>query len=111
MIRDDVCYLITETPAEHGLFDKPRRRGRMVYCRIKSVRSSEFWQAKTAGSELSAVFELADYHEYNGERLLLWKDGEQPRYYKITRTYVTGQGIELTCEEADAYDGEPDLCS
>ena len=100
MVRDDVCWLIKEIQGAHGAFDAPQRVERMVYCQAKSVRASEFWTAMTAGSELAAVFVLSDYHEYDGERLLRW-DG---RLYKVARSYVTGQAIELTCEEADAYD-------
>lgn len=107
MIRDDVCYLITETPGAHGLFDTTTQKERMVFCQVRSVYGSEFWKAKEAGTELSAMFVLSDYHEYNGERLLRWVDGGKSRYYRIIRSYVDGVEIQLTCEEALAYDGQP----
>lgn len=108
MIRDDVCYLISEATASHGIFDKPERTERMVYCQVRSVYGSEFWRAKEAGTELSIVFVLADYREYNGERLLRWENGGESRYYRIVRPYVDGNEIQLTCEEALAYDGSPE---
>lgn len=104
MIRDDVCWLIKETPGGHGVFDKPTRTERMVFCSVESVRSSEFWRAKTAGSDLAMVFVLSNYLEYDGERLLRWENGGTSRYYRIVRSYVTEESVELTCEEVEAYD-------
>lgn len=107
MIRDDVCYLISELPSAHGVFDPPSRAERMVFCQLRSVYGSEFWRAKEAGTELSVVFVLSDYREYNGERMLRWVDGGKSRYYRIVRSYVDGYEVQLTCEEVPAYDGQP----
>ena len=102
MIRDDVCYLITENPAPHGLFEERIRSERMVYCKVSSVGSSEYWRGRTAGIDLSIVFVLSDYTEYNGEKLIRWGD----RYYTVVRTYVNEHSIEITCEEdRHAVDG------
>lgn len=100
MIRDDVCYLIKEEPSPHGLFDQKTRTERMVYCRVNSVTSADYWRAQTAGVDLSVVFILSDYLEYDGEKLIRW--GE--RYYSVVRTYVNQNEIEISCEEAKAYD-------
>lgn len=100
MIRDDVCYLITEDPSPHGLFDDKTLTERMVYCRVNSVSSADYWRGKTAGVDLSVVFVLSDYLEYNGEKLIRWGD----RYYSVVRTYVNQNEIEISCEEAKAYD-------
>lgn len=99
MIRDDVCYLISESPSPHGLFDTVTRTERMVYCRVNSVGSAEFWRGKTAGVDLSIVFVLSDYLEYQGEKLIRWGD----RLYSVVRTYVNQNEIEISCEEAGAY--------
>lgn len=104
MTRSDVIYLVTETPGGHGAFDKVSREERMVYCRVKSVTSADFWRAYENGVSLSLVFVLADRSEYQGERLVRHGD----RYFQIVRTYDTGKGFELTCKEADAYDGDPE---
>lgn len=57
-----------------------------------SVRSSEYWQAKQSGVQLSYVFEIHKF-EYNGEEKMLY-EGEE---YRIERTYEKGDYIELVC--------------
>jgi hypothetical protein len=42
------------------------------------------------------VFTLADYAEYQGEKICEF-EGQR---YRVIRTYETGGAIELTCEEA-----------
>ena len=101
LLRADVCYLIAEEPARHGVFDQPTETTeRMVYCTVRSVSSADYWRAHEQGLNPEVVFELADYYEYEGERLIRW-DG---RTWSVIRTYVDGIKIELTCEEARAYD-------
>lgn len=109
MIRDDVCYLIAESPAMHGVFDTDNTEYtlRMVFCTVRSVGSAEYWRAKTDGHEPAVIITLADRLEYNGEKLLGWNG--QP--YRIIRTYSDGQFIELECEEAKAYVGRFDFSS
>ena len=102
MIRDDVCYLIAESPSPHGLFDAVTRTERMVYCRVNSVSSADFWRGKTAGVDLAIVFVLSDYLEYQGEKLIRWGD----RYYSVIRTYVNQNEIEISCEEAKVNVGD-----
>lgn len=120
MIREDVCYLIKETPGSHGVFDQPKRKERMVYCAIRSVSSAEYWRAHEQGLEPEIVFVLSDYVEYEGERLIRYGDGDKARYYNVLRTYVNDawssygrqranrKEIEITCEEAKAYVGGSD---
>lgn len=57
-----------------------------------SVRSSEYWQAKQSGIQLSYVFEIHTF-EYEGEEKMLY-EGEE---YRIERTYEKGDYIELVC--------------
>lgn len=99
MIRDDVCYLISESPDDRGLFDPAALTERRVFCRVESVTSADFWRAQTAGVDLSLVFVLSDFLEYKGEKLLRHGD----IYYNIIRTYVTGREIELSCEVNRRY--------
>lgn len=103
MIRADVIYLITETPGTHGVFDHNVYTERMVYCTVRSVGMSEWYRANEQGLRPSIVFVLADYSDYDGERLVRWGENEDARYYRIIRTYVDGLSIELTCEEAEVY--------
>lgn len=108
MVRADVCYLVTETPGTHGLFDTPESAERMVYCAVRSVSSVEFWRAYEAGVAPTIVFDLAAPEEYRGERLIRHGDGDNAKYYRVIRTYDNGKTLEITCEEALAYDGRPE---
>lgn len=99
-MRADVIYLIDETPGTHGYFDKPTYSERMVYCTVRSVGMQEFYRAHEQGLEPSIVFELTDYSDYSGERLVRWGENDDARYFRVVRTYVDGLHIELTCEEA-----------
>ena len=100
MIRDDVCYLVAEDPAERGIFETKTRTERMVFCSVRSVGSSDFWRARTAGVDLTLVFVLSDFIDYHGEKII--------RYDGVVRTYVNdSREIEITCEEAKAYVGQP----
>lgn len=80
-----------------------------MYCTVRSVGYNEYYRAHEQGLEPSVIFALADYADYDGERLVRWgekatTDGlDWAQYYRIIRTYSDGKGIELTCEEAEAY--------
>lgn len=108
MIRDDVCYLVAEDPEERGIFETKTRTERMVFCSVRSVGSSDFWRARTAGVDLTIVFVLSDFIDYHGEKLIRYGEGDAARYYGVVRTYVNdSREIEITCEEAKAYVGQP----
>lgn len=98
MIRDDVLFLVNENPAAHGIFDPPAETQRMVYCRVHSVTRSEFWHAMQAGIEPELVFEISDYADYNGEKLLVYNG----RRWRVVRTYVTAHTVSLTAAPATA---------
>ena len=105
MIRDDVIYLVSESPAAHGIFDKPQETLTTAFCQVKSVTRSEFWRAHENGLEPSLVFVLSEYADYEGQKVLIY-DG---RRYRVLRSYVTGHAVELTAAEilADALKPEP----
>lgn len=94
MIRAEVIQLVAEDPGAHGVFDSVTETARTVFAEIRSVGYSEFYAAKSAGIEPSIVFVLADYAEYDGEKIVLF-DGKR---YRVVRTYTNAQTIELTCE-------------
>lgn len=95
MIRAEVISLVAENPAAHGVFDSTvKETTRDVFAEIKSVGYTEFYQAKSAGIEPSIIFVLADYMEYDGEKIVLFDSVR----YRVIRTYTNGQTIELTCE-------------
>lgn len=97
MMRSDVLTLIAESPAAHGIFDAPTETRRTVFCFVRSVSSSEYYRALEQSLHPEFVFVLADYAEYQGEKICEYNGVR----YRITRTYVTAQqSIELTVEEA-----------
>lgn len=102
MIRDDICYLVAESPAAHGIFDAPQETPRMVYCSVQSVRQDEFYRALENKLHPSIVFELQDAIEYRGEKVVLWQgvNDTQQRRFRVIRTYQNRFALELVCEEA-----------
>lgn len=91
-----VLTLIAENPAAHGIFDEPTETGRTVFCTVRSVGYSEFYRALENDLHPTLVFTLADYAEYQGEKVCVYNGTR----YRIIRTYQTGGAIELTVEEA-----------
>lgn len=71
-------------------------RGRQVFCRIKSISQSEFYQASASGYKPSIKFQLSDCLEYQEEELAEYKG----TMYRIIRTYTNEQDeIELVCQK------------
>lgn len=96
MIHADVIYLIEENPEAHGIFEAHQETQRMVYAEIRSVTMSETYRAMENNIRPEYVFVLADYAEYNGEKIAIWNG----KRYAIVRTYVANEKIELTVEGA-----------
>lgn len=92
-MRADVIYLVAESPTAHGVFDRPTKTKRMVYCEVASVGYSEFYSAKSAGIEPEIVFKLSQAFEYNGEKIVEYNG----TLFRVIRTYVNGDSIEITC--------------
>jgi len=100
MIRADICYLVAENPAAHGIFDAPDETARMVLCTVRSVGQQEFYRAMANGLHPDIVFDMPAVN-YAGEKILLWaRDGKTRQRYRVIRTYQDADKIELTCEEA-----------
>lgn len=95
MRLNSVAYLITETPSAHGVYDKPVRTVRKVYCQVRSAWMQEVYQAMSVGHDASKVLMLADFREYKDEPLCRLGDKE----YRVLRSYLTPTGgVELTLE-------------
>lgn len=99
MIRDDICYLVAEDPAAHGIFAQRRETQRMVFCTVRSVGMSEFYRAKKNGLEPSIVFRMQQAN-YDGEKIVLWTPKSAQQRFRVVRTYRDGDMIELTCADA-----------
>jgi hypothetical protein len=71
---------------------------RDVFCGLRSVGHTEFYEAHAADYHPEIKFVLADYLDYNGETLV--KYGSD--LYRVIRTYRTGQELEITVGRASA---------
>ena len=71
---------------------------RSVYCTVRSVTRSEFYTALNDGIRPEYVFHLALAEDYQGERVVRYKD----QRFRVIRTYMTADdGIEITVERSD----------
>lgn len=94
MVRATAIKLIAEDPGVHGVFDAPNETANEVPCTFRSVGMNETYAAKSAQLEPSIVFQLALAEDYAGEKIVEWNGSR----YRVLRTWMQGDGIELTCE-------------
>ena len=94
MYRADVITLIGEAPSVRGMWDEYSPIERKVFVEVGSVGMRETYEARSVGlsPELRFVIRIAE--DYRNERRLRYKGVE----YKIVRTYMSGDGIELYAE-------------
>ena len=98
MVKADVLTLIAEEQPR-GIFDAKQETTRDVFCEVRSVGFNERYRAESLGLHPEIVFRLSDYAEYNGEKLCEY-NGER---FRIIRTYVQAERIELTAERVVGY--------
>lgn len=94
----DVVYLVglEEGRDEDGFPAIVESEPRKVFANRKSIRSSEYYQAKQSGIDLAFAYKIRSI-DYDGEEYLyLSVDDEVP--HEIERTYEKGEFIELTCK-------------
>ena len=104
MGKPAVIGLVTEISRTHGVHESVTDDIRTVYCTVRSVGRSEFYNALNAGIKPEYVFIIALAEDYKGERLLDYKG----KRYRIVRAYEPEDGgIELTAERSDV-NGETD---
>lgn len=96
MVRADVIELVSESPEAHGVFSPPTEAKQKTYCTIRSVGMREYYEAKGAGIEPEIVFRLTDSDDYDNQKIVLWNNAR----YRVVRTSLHGDGVELTCERA-----------
>lgn len=84
-----MCELIT-------LIEGTSRRE--VFCSLRSVGHSEFYEAHAVDYHPELKFILADFLDYEGETLVKYG----ANLYRVIRTYRTGQELELTVCRASA---------
>lgn len=71
---------------------------REVFCGLRSVGHTEFYEAHAIDYHPEMKFVLTDFLDYCGESLV--KYGED--LFRVLRTYRTGQELELTVIRASA---------
>lgn len=99
---NDVLTLIKRTPGKDA-DNRPiiTEATRDVFCGLKSIGMTEFYQAHAQDFHPEAKFVLADYLDYNNETMCQ-HNGQR---YNVLRTYRTGQELELVVERAPVEDG------
>lgn len=92
MFRADTIKLIEQNPDSHGIFDTHTTTEREVFCEVRSIGMTEAYTAMAHGFNPEVKFILALAEDYQNERTLKWNGVT----YKVLRTYINGDGIELT---------------
>lgn len=100
VVRADTIDLITETPANHGVFDDPiAETSRQVLCTVRSASYRDIAAAGSDGLRPELIFRLAHDFEYQGEKVAIYKG----RRYNVDRVYFADDQdwIDLTCSRGD----------
>lgn len=98
MICDDVCTLLRENPEAHGIFDPPTEDPCTVFVQVQSVGRYEFYRGLENGLEPRYVLRISEREDYHGEKIVLFR-GDR---YRVIRSYIDGQSVELTIGEVTA---------
>lgn len=102
MDRSSTITLIntTYTPDEYGV-ERPQESERTVFCQVRSVTSSEFFEGGRNGLNPAFRFTIF-FGDYKGERICVYK-GER---YAIYRTYQErNDNLELYVERQGGTNG------
>lgn len=105
---DDIITLLT-TEYGHDVYGNEVEsiaERTVVFCRVRSVSRSEFYQAAQANLHPDYIFTISHYRDYHGEKALLYTDwtGTEKRY-DIIRTYRDGDSLEITAAERVGNEG------
>lgn len=73
---------------------------KMVFARLMSVGQSEFYQAQALGLKPEIKFVLADYLDYNDEKVIKYKafNQDEEEVYTVIRTYRKDNTLEIVCK-------------
>lgn len=96
---NEVLTLVKDTVTVDAYGDTQKiHKERKVFCDVKSISQSEFYQSHTAGLKPEIKFILPDVLEYDNEKIVKYKrfQGEE-REYKVVRTYQNGNELEIVC--------------
>lgn len=112
---DDVIKLMSpgEPTYDEAGNEKPNIEYRTVFCQVRSVARSEYYQAAQHGLHPSVTFVISNGADYNGEKQLQWTDPKgKPHIYDVIRTYQAPNSdeVELIAEERIRDNGEDRVC-
>ena len=94
---DDVIKLISTTYTSDSSGNQVETvTERQVFCKVRSVGRSEFYQAAQSDMHPEYVFVLSHFMDYQGEKSLKHTDwtGTEKRF-DVIRTYRPGDSTEL----------------
>lgn len=100
---DNIIALISEQTEGRDEVGNPIKKEtkRELFAEVKSIGQSEFYQAAVSGFRPEAKFIIADYLDYQGEKILEYaeyRDTEAQRY-SVIRTYRTENELEIICRK------------
>lgn len=73
---------------------------RTIFAEVKSIGQTEFYQAQAVGLKPEIKFVIADFADYQGEKILSYKPfgASMAEDYTILRTYRTKINLEIVCK-------------
>ena len=98
---DDVITLKKETNTVNEYGDTVKTfTSRNVFAEVKSISQSEFYQAQATGLKPEIKFLLADFADYQDEKIISYKAyGQQTAEdYTVLRTYRIKTNLEIVCK-------------
>lgn len=101
---DDVIKLVTATRGEPDVYGNITliRESRSVFCDVRSVSRSEFYQAAQTDLHPQYVFVLSHYKDYLGEKEIMYTDWTgTEKLYNVLRVYRPPESdqVEITVQE------------
>lgn len=97
---DSVITLMKETNTVDEYGDTVQTfTERQVFAEVKSIGQSEFYQAEAVGLKPEIKFVIADFADYQDEKLLKYTPfGGSEQIYTVLRTYRNKINMELVCK-------------
>ena len=97
---DDVITLKKESNTVNSYGDTVQTfTERTIFAEVKSISQTEFYQAQATGLKPEIKFVIADFADYQGEKILSYKPyGEETAVdFTILRTYRNKINLEIVC--------------
>ena len=97
---DNIIKLIAETYTVDEYGDTvATQTERTIFAEVKSIGQSEFYQAQAIGLKPEIKFVIADFADYQNEKLLKYTSfGGTEDTYTVLRTYRTNNRLEIVCK-------------